>query len=149
MRREDWMPVAAQRRLESSGLDKSFPRSGDDHTGARQPGMSSGKTCVPFNPLASPSSAACSRPACSRQARLYHLGGLFPTCLPRAGWFRQVIPSGGDGDMRLVWRVGVFILAGEICRWPCNLACSGLSIPEPAGPSAPGRPKQERYRASY
>ena len=39
-----------QRKLESSGLDKPFPQSGNDDTQARQPDKPSSKICHPFIP---------------------------------------------------------------------------------------------------
>ena len=80
----------------------------------RQLGAPSGKTGHPFITAPPPSSAACSRPACSRQARLYHpalagtppeegnwnyLGGLFPTPLYHLGRLFQTRLYHGSAEL--------------------------------------------------
>ena len=64
-------PPSFRRRPESSGLDKPFPRSGNDNRRDNRT-RAFGQTCYPFTTAPPPSSAACSRPACCRQAQLYH-----------------------------------------------------------------------------
>ena len=54
-----------QRKLESSGLDHPFPHSGNDNHRDDRPARHSAKPAIPS---LLDSSAACSRPACRRQA---------------------------------------------------------------------------------